>query len=127
VKEALVEAAKPQVAGGGAMSASPTAREVLRLLRTTGSTIDELRLILRVPRREVEGAVEELRLRGEPIVGGSEGLRLTEDPAELERYLEARRRRTAHIHRGTMRLRSTLRRMQEVHDEEEGLTLWPAA
>lgn len=99
---------------GGPLSGTP--REVLRLLRTTGSTIDELRLILRVPRREIEGAVEELRLRGEPIVGGPEGLRLTEDPAELERYLEARRRRTAHIHRGTMRLRSTLRRMRERGD-----------
>jgi hypothetical protein len=109
-----------QVAEGGAMSASPTALDVLRLLRTTGSTIDELRLILRVPRREIEGAVEELRLRGEPIVGGSEGLRLTEDPAELGAYIEQRRRRMASIYLGSRALRRTLRYMQEARD----LTLW---
>jgi hypothetical protein len=112
--------AAPQVAGGGVMSASPTALDVLRLLRMTSSTIDELRLILRVPRREIEGAVEELRLRGEPIVGGSEGLRLTEDPAELEKYVEARRRRLVTIYAGTRALRRTLRYMQMERD----LTLW---
>lgn len=106
------------VAGSGSMSGplTGTPREVLRLLRTTGSTIDELRLILRVPRREIEGAVEELRLRGEPIVGGSEGLRLTEDPAELERYIEGRRRRMASIYLGSRALRRTLRHLRERTD-----------
>ena len=109
-----------QAGGGSGGPLSGTPWDVLLLLRGAPSTIDDLRLILRVPRREIEGAVEELRLRGEPIVGGSEGLRLTEDPAVLADYLEARRRRTAHIHRGTMRLRTTLRRMRERAD----LTLW---
>lgn len=122
-----MEAVQRQAAGGGVMSTSPTALAVLRMLRTTSSTIDELRLILRVPRREIEGAVEELRLRGEPIVGGSEGLRLTEDPAELARYVEARRRRLVTIYAGTRALRRTLRHMEEARDAERGLTLWEAA
>lgn len=101
---------------GAAVPLTGTPLEVLRLLRTTSSTIDELRLILRVPRREIEGAVEELRLRGEPVIGGSEGLRLTEDPAELAKYLDARRRRMASIYLGSRALRRTLRRMQERAD-----------
>ncbi len=113
-------AGETSVGGGLGTPLTGTPREVLSLLRMTGSTINELRLILRVPRREIEGAVEELRLRGEPIVGGPEGLRLTEDPAELGKYVEARRRRLVTIYAGTRALRRTLRRMQERAD----LTLW---
>ncbi len=112
-----------QVAEGGAMSVPPTAREVLRLLRTTGSTIEELRLILRVPRREIEETVEWLRLQGEPIVAGSDGLRWTTDPDELRAYVEARRRRLVSIYAGNRKLRETLRHMQEAADERSGLTL----
>lgn len=90
--------------------------EVRHWLRMAPATIDDLRLMIHVSRREVEEAVESLRLKGEPIIGGTDGLRITEDPDELAAYLEARRRRAAQIHRGTMRLRSTLRRMREARD-----------
>jgi hypothetical protein len=85
------------------------AADILRLTRIP-TTIAELCILTGAGRRDVEACVEELRLRGEPIVAGAAGLWLTEDPAELASYLERRRRRAAQIHRGTMRLRSTLRR-----------------
>lgn len=84
-------------------------------------TIDELAQRLSWPRRAVENAIENLRLSGEPIIAGNEGVRLTDNPRELGEYVEARRRRAAEIHRGTMRLRTTLRRM-----EQGDLTLWSA-
>jgi hypothetical protein len=66
-------------------------------------------------------------LKGEPIVGGNEGLRLTEDPDELARYVEARRRRLVSIYRGNRRLRQTVRHMREAQAEADGLTLWRGA
>lgn len=100
-----------------------TEHEVRHWLRMQPATIADLGLMIGVSRREVEEAVESLRLSGEPIIAGNDGLRLTENPDELAVYLDARRRRAAQIHRGTMRLRSTLRRMRE----STALTLWDAA
>jgi len=124
----VVQAAEPQVAGGASMSGVPTAleRDVLRLLRIS-TTIADLALLCSVPRRSVEEAVESLRLRGEPIVGGNDGLRLTEDPDELEAYIEARRRRLVSIYAGNRALRRTLRHMKEAADARAFLTLWDVA
>lgn len=98
---------------------TPLEADVLRLLRIE-TTIADLATLLEIPRRSVEETVENLRLRGEPIVAGKSGLRLTEDPAELSAYVEARRRRLVTVYRGTRALRTTLRRMQE----RDALTLW---
>lgn len=85
---------------------------VLHIIRVAGPiTLGEIARLPGMTRREAEAAVEELRLEGEPIVGGNDGLRLTNDPDELAKYLEGRRRRAASIHRGTMSMRRTLRRM----------------
>lgn len=99
-------------------------REVLRRLPMT---IEELRVALRVPRRLVEEAVENLRLSGEPIVGGNDGLRLATDPDELAAYVEARRRRAVTIYLGTRALRKKVSRMREARDSEASLTLWRVA
>jgi hypothetical protein len=113
---------------GGPTGGPPTAleRDVLRLLRIS-TTIADLALLCAVPRRSVEEAVEWLRLRGEPIVGGNHGLVLTEDPDELAMYLEARRRRLVSIYAGNRALRVTLRRMRLAQDEADHLTLWDVA
>lgn len=105
-----------------AAPATPLEREVIRLTRIP-TTIADLATLTGHSRREIEEAVEVLRLRGEPIIGGNEGLKLTESADALGVYLEVRRRRAAQIHRGTMALRRTLRRMRERDD----LTLWGAA
>jgi biotin operon repressor len=96
---------------------------ILAVIRDAGPvTIADLARNLGRSRRDIEAAVEELRLAGEPIVGGSDGLRLTSDPDELAAYLEARRRRMASQYRGSRALRRTLRAMRERAD----LTLWGA-
>lgn len=97
---------------------------VLHAIRFSGPlTIEEIRAFVRASRRDVEAAVEELRLAGEPIVGGSDGLHITEDATELERYVDARRRRIVSIYMGNRSLRRTARRMRERAD----LTLWEVA
>lgn len=100
-----------------------TEHEVRHWLHMAPATIADLALMIGCSRREVEEAVEALRLGGEPIVGGNDGLRLTEDPDELARYVEARRRRAVSIYLGTRALRRTAARMREVRDERDGLTL----
>ena len=75
-------------------------------------TIGDLAVVLRVPRRDVEAAVEGLRLGGAPVIAGGEGVKLTDSATELEAYIQGRRYRTAAIHKGTMKLRDTARRMR---------------
>jgi hypothetical protein len=82
----------------------------------TPRTIAAVAHMAGLSRRDTEAAVEALRLAGEPIIGGSGGLRLTADPAELAAYVDARRRRLASIYRGCRSLRRTTRRMQERRD-----------
>lgn len=108
-----------EVAGGVAMSAAPTA-----LADQEWRTLDEIAQYLRVSRREAEAMVEGWRLAGKPIVAGARGVKWTSDPAELARYLEARRRRMVSIYLGTRALRQTARRMKEAQDAAGGLTLW---
>lgn len=121
-----------EVAGGVAMSAAPTALEQSVLWMLRGGTwrigrpgqSETLCSHIGASRRDVEAAVESLRLRGEAIVGGNEGLRLVTDPDELLEYVEARRRRTVAIYLGTRALRNAARRMKEAQDAAGGLTLW---
>lgn len=124
-----------EMAAAGPMSGSATASvegrfpglpaAVLHKIRFLGPlTIAEIATFCAVSRRDVEAAVEELRLSGEPIVAGNDGLHLTENPDELETYVQARRRRIASIYLGNRSLRRTARRMREVEDERIGLTLW---
>jgi len=100
--------------------ASPALQhDVLRLLRIP-TTIADLAILCNVSRRDIEACVEELRLKGEPIVAGNDGLRLTENAEELAAYVDARRRRLVSIYAGNRALRRTWRRMKEATD----LTLW---
>ena len=102
---------------------TPLEADVLRLCRTTPTTIYEITVLTGASRRDVESTVEALRLRGEPIIAGNDGLFLCEDPDRLSEYIAARRRRMLSEWKGTVSLRRTLRRMRE-RDE---LTLWGAA
>lgn len=128
-EEATVTRPEAQLSPGGrtgGVSMSDAPAGLLRWLRQGPVTIADLTLLLGVSRREVEALVEDARLRGEPIVGGNDGLRLTENPDELERYIDARRRRIASIYLGNRALRVTARRMREAQDDLAGLTLWPS-
>jgi biotin operon repressor len=89
--------------------------------------IAEIAALCSLSRRDVESAVEELRLAGEPIVGDGRGLHLTENPDELAAYLDARRRRMASIYLGNRALRRTVTRLRDAKAASEGLTLWDVA
>lgn len=97
---------------------------VLARLKAGPRTIDDLRFALGYTRRDVEAAVESLRLAGQPIIGGNDGLHLTEDPDELAAYVDARRRRLVTVYAGTRALRRVLRAMRDRKAAAEGLTLW---
>ena len=101
---------------------TPLEADVLRLLRIP-TTIAELAILIGVPRRDIESAVESLRLQGHPIVGGSAGLWLVDNATQLDAYIEARRRRMVAMYLGTRALRRTARRLRERDD----LTLWPVS
>jgi biotin operon repressor len=70
---------------------TPTEALVVGNLRHGACTIESLARLCGVSRRDIEEAVETLRLDGEPIVAGPYGLRLTDDPEELSAYVKGRR------------------------------------
>ena len=89
------------------------AARVLTLLRDgRWRLLSGLAELLDVDRRLIEEAVEELRLAGEPIVGGNAGIRLTDNPIELRAYIAQRRGRAFAIAKGTRQLRHTANRME---------------
>ena len=103
-------------------------REVFRLIRVMGPVkIADLATFANVSRREIEAAVQQLRKDGDPIVGDSDGLHLTEDPDEIRHYIKVRQGRAAELYLGNRALRVTMQRLKESQDAEAGLTLWPAA
>jgi len=104
------------------MSTELDALTCLRSYRN-GVTMDRLARAVGCSRRDAEAAIEALRLEGHAIVADGKGLRLTQDPVELQAYLEARRRRLVSQYKGTRALRRALRRLKERTD----LTLFGAA
>lgn len=96
---------------------SDSERVLATLQHGKWQTIADLGIVLHLSRRDVEAAVETLRLGGTPLIAGGDGVKLTNSPIELEAYIGGRRLRTAAIHRGTMALRSTLRRMKYGNQE----------
>ena len=75
------------------------------------TTLDELRGRLGVSRRDVEDAIQDLRLKGRPIIGGAEGVKLSTSPQEIREYAASRRRRLVQVALGTRALLRTARRL----------------
>lgn len=85
---------------------------VSRLARRTG-----------LSERDVQAEVQELRLRGEPIVdAGVRGLRYTRDADELRHYIESRLDRARTILSAQKPLEETERRLRERVDLTLGLS-----
>lgn len=95
---------------------SPLARDLRDEIVTDVWRTLDLAAALCVPRRDIETGLEELRLAGEPILGGPHGVRWTNDPDELARYVASRRRRELSVARGTRALMRTARRLRERTD-----------
>lgn len=80
---------------------------------------------LHLSRREVEQAIQQLRLDGKPIASGPDGVWLTNDPADLWATYSGLRGRIASQSATAWAVRRTLRRMRaDAFIQEE---LFPAA
>lgn len=93
-------------------------RRVLAMLvayRGRSCTLASIALSLRLSRRDVEQAVQELRLAGEPLVSDSEGIRYTTDPKEVAACAEALRRRLVSQYLTSRALRRTARRLEGIN------------
>lgn len=85
-------------------------------------TIGYLSEALRVSRRDIETAIQEMRLRGEPIVTGAEGVRFSLDPTEVRaNAMKLRDRALTQMH--------TAKALDDTADRLEAapMTLWRAA
>ncbi len=107
------------------MTTEADVRRLLALPAPGDWTIEELSRALAMPRRDIEAAIETLRLEGNPIIAGARGVRLTDNPAELAAYLEARRRRLVSQYKGTRALRRALNHLRG-HDGQQR-SLWDGA
>jgi biotin operon repressor len=81
--------------------------------RDRAVTIGELAETMNLSRRAIEKAIETLRATGAPVCSGTDGIWLTTDAGELERQVEALRRRAIHQLIGARALRLTARRYRK--------------
>lgn len=103
---------------------TPDARLLSALSHRRWTTIAYLAESLGWPRRAVEEGIELARLGGAPIIGGNDGVKLSDDPREVRAYAEDRRRRLVSIAKGTRALLTTARRMEAPGPQT---TLWDTA
>lgn len=96
--------------------ATPHIEGVLALLSHEPRTIGEVTSALQISRREVEASIQELRLRGEPVMSGSDGIWLGVNSKEVQAGAEALRRRIVQQALTQRALRSTARRMAVEED-----------
>lgn len=97
---------------------------VARWLATEPRTLAALAFITGLKRREVEAAVQSLRLRGEPIVSDGEGVRLARDSEDALRCAQRLRRRAIGQLVTARALREAGKRMALAEEERDRLTLW---
>ena len=98
---------------------------VLAELRTGPATIAELAGWTSLPRRDVEAAIQELRLAGVPICSDATGVRIARDADELARSNAALRRRAM---TQLLTLRAQRRAERRLRDAEtRPLVLFPEA
>jgi biotin operon repressor len=77
-------------------------------------TISQIAEDMKVSRRQVEHAIEQLRLDGTPICTGSPGVWLSQSAPELYAHAERLRSRAIHVLLGARALRATARRHERV-------------
>ena len=94
------------------------------LVANLPATIAELAQWLRVPRRDIEKAIQEARLAGVPLVTDADGVRLAKDAAEAADCAARLRSRAISQLLTSRALRKTARRMREAEAQQP--TLWAA-
>jgi biotin operon repressor len=108
--------ARSRWSGATRVTADLAARDLVHVAlgagRDNAEPIGALAERLKLTRRQVEQAVQVLRVDGIPVASGSEGIWLTNDPVELAATLRYLRGRIESQNRTAWAVRSTLRRMQ---------------
>lgn len=108
---------------------TPESRVLTTLKDGHWHTLSGLAWGLEIPRRTAEEAIESLRLSGEPIIGGNDGVRYTTDPALIRDYVRRRRARTLTVAMGTRRMAQTAARLEALAQgfDPDRPRLWDAA
>lgn len=98
---------------------TPDERVVLAVLRDREAyTLADLAVAAGLSRRETEQAVQALRLAGQPIVSSGDGIRLSDDPDEVEACARRLLHRLRAQRRTAVAMRRTARTMRQP------MTLW---
>jgi biotin operon repressor len=97
---------------------------VLRLLTNASVKQADLAFVLGLSIRQVQSALQQLRLEGKPIYSDEDGMRLAQTADEACACADALRRRLVSQYRTVRALRATARRMQEAEDARGRSTLW---
>lgn len=87
------------------------ADRVLRLLSNASVKQADIAFVLRLSIRQVQSALQQLRLEGKPILSDGDGIRLAQTADEARACAEALRRRLISQYRTYRALRATARRM----------------
>jgi hypothetical protein len=119
-KQYVLDLVAPSRGGGWNKQNKPPSTtcvdSVEALLTHEPRTIGEVTAALHVSRREVEASIQELRLRGVPVMSGADGIWLGTSSREVQAGAEALRRRIVQQAITQRALRSTARRMAVEED-----------
>jgi biotin operon repressor len=100
------------------------AERVLRLLNNASVPQADLAFVLGLSIRQVQSALQSLRLEGKPILSDGDGIRLAETADEARACADALRRRLVSQYRTYRALRNTARAMRVREDAAARATLW---
>lgn len=103
---------------------TPDAERVLRLLNNASVPQADLAFVLGLSIRQVQSALQSLRLEGKPVLSDGDGIRLAATADEARACADALRRRAIRQLLTARALRRTARQMQEAEDAAASLTLW---
>ncbi len=103
------------------------AERVLRLLGNASAKQADMAFVLGLSIRQVQSALQQLRLEGHPVFTSEDGVRLAQTADEARACSDALRRRLVSQYRTYKALRNTARRMRDEENRRESLTLWREA
>jgi biotin operon repressor len=100
------------------------AERVLRLLTNADTTQADMAFVLGLSIRQVQSALQQLRLAGHPILSNGDGIRLAQTADEALACAAALRKRALHQWVTARALRRTGRAMRVREDAAARATLW---
>jgi biotin operon repressor len=95
------------------------AERVLRLLNNASVPQADLAFVLGLSIRQVQSALQSLRLEGKPVLSDGDGIRMAQTADEARACADALRRRAIRQLLTARALRRTARRMREAEDTQK--------